>query len=291
MLSEIDGKEIKELSERKRREYNLGMDPLGENIFKLLRNLNINVLYYPSRQKTNQSNHIHAVFAATENEGIRNRFIMLNTNEYYDKQIFAVAHELYHFWVEESKMHTLRNIYDSSQKREMKANRFAAEFLLPTESLIKEISEKNNGFDSLKDWSKLKILRFTAQLHCDYKLPYKAIIKRLYEVKAIEDEQYNDLIQEDVRVISDTYHKIGVSIDKGVFDLLNEKTMKTGSDTLFIDMIISNYENGIISLDELANDLNLFGKSLEDFGLDEDIDEETLLEMEELIKELQNESE
>jgi Zn-dependent peptidase ImmA (M78 family) len=187
-------------------------------------------------------------------------------------------------------MHTLRDIYDDLEMREYKANRFAAELLLPTESLKREVQKKNKGQVSIVNWKHQSLLRFIARLHCEYKLPFKAIVKRLYEIEAIDEKKYQVLYSENTRQKDTLYQKIGLTIDNGVFTLLNNRTMKVSVDTRFLDVIITNFEKDIISEGELVKDLTLFDKKLEDFGLIEEVNESGWLEMQDLLKELEDES-
>jgi hypothetical protein len=51
MLSKQEELELIEITERKRREHNLGMSPIGDSIFKLVRDLGITILYYPNKKE------------------------------------------------------------------------------------------------------------------------------------------------------------------------------------------------------------------------------------------------
>ena len=103
-------------------------------------------------------------------------FIGLNTADYFDKQIFAIAHELYHFYTKTGS-HLSRSSEEVDNLVETEANRFAAEFLLP-ENTLKNIVLAEFKTSSLEK-SKLK--------HCcasllGYNAPggsYRSIVKRL----------------------------------------------------------------------------------------------------------------
>ena len=151
--------------------------------------------------------------------------------------------------------------------------------MLLSDTLIREIIEVNGSSLDLTHWRYTTLLRWIAQIQCDYKLPYKSIIFRLKRIKAIDEEFFNKLIKEPVRTNNSTYHLIGLNVDKNTFEMLNKPTRRYGADVNVMEKIIRNYENGIISLTELADDLALFNKGIIDFGLKEDIDPDDLDEI------------
>jgi len=80
--------EIAELAKSQRRIHELGMGPLGDNIFKLLRTLNIQLVRYPIPASSANPNPFSALYVASNEDGHTMRYIGLNTDDYYDKQIF-----------------------------------------------------------------------------------------------------------------------------------------------------------------------------------------------------------
>jgi Zn-dependent peptidase ImmA (M78 family) len=280
-LSHKDVYIIGELAKEKRRMFDIGMGPLGDNIFKLIRKIGIYLIYYPIPIDNNQENPFSAVYLSSEQKGEKINFIGLNTQDYYDKQIFALGHELYHYF-EKAEIHVCR-ISDGPQSYpELKANRFAAEFLLPTDKLVSEVQEINNGDIDLKKWKLTALLRFVARLHCEYRLPYKAIVRRLLEIESIDRTQFDKLVMEPVRTKESLYYRIGMNMDATVFELLNTPTHKSGVDGEDLNKILSNFESGLISEAELSKDLFLFGKTLAEFGLEEPIMEKDLEGLDEL---------
>jgi hypothetical protein len=148
---------------------------------------------------------------------------------------------------------------------------------------LSEIQEINNGEIDLKKWKQTALLRFIARLHCEYRLPYKAIVKRLKEIESIDNIQFDRLLVDSVRTKDTPYYLIGTNMDETVFELLNRPTQKIGVDGEDLNKILSNFEGGLISGAELAKDLSLFGKTMVDFGLEEEIEEEDLEELKELF--------
>ncbi|MFW6028812.1 MAG: ImmA/IrrE family metallo-endopeptidase [Halanaerobiales bacterium] len=110
-------------------------------------------------------------------------FIYINSYLPYDKQIFAAAHELYHY-LEKHNRELLRpkSLEENNVDRaENKANLFAALLLVPEESLMKELSLLN--VKSGRDLDELKIIK----LMDTFAVPLKTIILRLYEIDILSE--------------------------------------------------------------------------------------------------------
>ncbi|WP_346866842.1 MULTISPECIES: ImmA/IrrE family metallo-endopeptidase [unclassified Clostridium] len=274
--------ELSEMAKEKRRELDIGTAPMGDSILKFIREKGIKLIYVPIENSDTDELFFSAVYVCIKEDDCKTKFIGLNTNDYYDNQIFALGHELYHYY-EESSVHLCRISNDMQSIRELKANRFAAEFLLPTDKLEKEIKGVNDGELQLYKWKQSTLLRLIARLHCEYRLPYKAIVKRLLEINAIKREQYTELFNEPTRNENDEYYTIGLSINSEIFKLLNSKTMKKGVDGSDLETVVRNYEDGIISLSDFIESLEMFDKKIHDFGVVEDVDIEDIAEMEEMF--------
>ncbi len=277
-LEKSDLFSIAELAKDKRRHFDVGMLPIGDNIFKLIRKEGIYLICSPVEIDISRDNNFSAIYVRLPESFNGMSFIGLNTADYIDKQIFALAHELYHHY-EKSPLHVSRLSDDELNLRELRANRFAAEFLLPTEKLETEIKDVNNGDSELKHWKPLALLRLIARLQCEYKLPYKAIVKRLLEIRSIDNGQYEDLLVQEARDKNSSYFHIGCSTNEEVFKMLNTKTFKSGVDANELEKILLNYEDNIISISELAETLAIFNKTLSDFGLEEEVDKKDLEEL------------
>jgi len=76
---------------------------------------------------------------------------------------------------------------------------------------------------------------------------------------------------EDSRNPASMYWKYGMVINPSVFEKLNTRTREIGADGENLNKLIENFEASLISRAELSEDLALFHKTLEDFGLDDSI--------------------
>ncbi|MCU5589826.1 ImmA/IrrE family metallo-endopeptidase [Bacillus cereus] len=290
-LSPQDIHSIEKLVKQTRGDY--GIEPLGENLFRIVRNLNIHLIYVPIHEHSPNESAFKGVYLSTQfqketNEKIQ--FIGVNSNDYFDSILFDLSHELYHYHEDVTLDIHRAGDEETEEIRELKANRFGAELLLPKEALLHEVKEWNNGNISIFDWERLKLLRFIAYVQCQYWMPYKCIVIRLFEESCISKEQHDILLAEQYREEKSTYYTIGCSVDKDVFIKLNSRSMKIGMEQTNMEVLLQNYENGILDSNELANDLALYEKTLDDYGITIPIDEKDLIELQQLFDDLAEES-
>lgn len=275
-LNELQIEKIRKLAMDKRKSLGfIGETPIANDIFTILDLLDIMLLKYSIKSEGDRPAFSAAMMYLEEGDK-ELVFIGLNTADYFDKQIFAIAHELYHYYTKTGS-HLSRLEDDENDLIETKANRFAAEFLLP------EVTLKGIVIEEFKTLSLVKItiktlLRFIARLQCTWCLPYHSIVKRLSEIGAISKKQYEELYSVNERDLNGEYGKIGLAVNSETFNKLNTKTNTIGTSANNIEIIIRNFEDHLIDEDKFADTLSLFNKSPDDFGYeitvsDEDMDE------------------
>ena len=275
-LNEVQVDEIRKLAGDERRFLGfVGETPIANDIFTILDKLDIMLLEYPIEPEGDRPAFSAAIMYSEEGDK-KLTFIGLNTADFYDKQIFAIAHELYHYYTK-SGSHLSRPEDEESSLIEVKANRFAAEFLLP-ETVLESIVLDEFKTSSLEKIQHKALLRFIARLHCTWWLPYRSLVRRLREIGAISLEQYAKLYSVDERDLHGEYGKIGQAINKEVFLKLNQPTKNIGTSPNEIEIIIRNFEDNLIDEDKFAETLSLFNRTPDEFGYEikvsqEDIDE------------------
>lgn len=237
--------------------------PVGSDLQLILECNNIILLNYPIERSG--SNSFSAIFSQSKVGTQVFSFIGINTYDYYDKQIFAIAHELYHFSAQ-NKPHISRDGTPSTSE-ERKAEYFAAELLLPLDILCSTIMSEFHKSD-ISDIPLSAKLRFIARLHCKWWLPYKAIVKRLYEAEALTPSAFDELYAIDERNETGTYYRIGLSTNSSYFTLLNTITKQIGTSAANLEDAIRNFDDDHTSADELIKGLQLFGLKPADFGID-----------------------
>ena len=177
--------------------------PLGfnqvpkESVFTLLENKST-VIYFPLENEENDGFHI----SLPVNDNMEN-FVYINTSKYVEKQIFTAAHELGHLLKLEEYLREKCKHFNE-QDSEYYVNRFAAILLIPSGILKKiftnrvkilitenEVQKKDNKFYL----TELDMSRIIAYLMDFFFVPYKTIVRRLYECKCISEESANHLLE------------------------------------------------------------------------------------------------
>ena len=194
-------------------------------------------------------------------------FMGINTSIPYDKQVFTMAHELYHYL-------TRTGLAFSSDKDqedklvEKKADRFAAELLLPVNSLKNSVIEEFGK--TLDGESDLRVLRFIIGLQCEWWLPYRSVVLRLNEEGYLNDRfaYFLELNTDEGSLYSTVFD----AVDKERHRFLNKVTKKIGISSFAMEMIIKNYEDGLMTDDEFFEVLRCFDKNPSDYGFDLSVD-------------------
>lgn len=265
VLNEKQIYEVKGLASDTRQSFGVHPNvPIGNDIKLLLEKNDILLCEYPFSDTDGTHTYGNITWFKTDNETIT--FIGLNTSSFYDEQIFAIAHEIYHYITQSGKAYTPDMEYEDTIT-EKKADRFAAELLLP-EAALKAVAVGMLGSSDMREIPETRLLRFIARIQCDWWLPFQAIINRLYEEGFIDESQYEKLYEIDCRSEDGMYRRLLKNIDAEISELLNKKTKTVGVSNKVVETIISNYEDGFIDDDEFVSTLAMFDKKPEDFGFD-----------------------
>ena len=265
VLDEMQISDIKMLANDTRQFFGVHQYvPIGNDIRLLLEKKGILLCEYPYPDSEGTHTYGNITWFKCGEDTIT--FIGLNTSSYYDEQVFALAHEIYHFITRTGRAYT-PELEHEDKVEEKKADRFAAELLLPADALKQVVKEEFSSLDLINE-SDNRVMRLAARIQCDWWLPYQSIINRFYEENLISKDQYDRLYEIDCRTESDTYRRILRNTDKEISELLNKKTKTVGISNKVTETIISNYEDGFIDDDEFVNLLMLFDKKPEDFGID-----------------------
>lgn len=280
VLSEKQIDEVKQLADETRKLFGVYGDvPIANDIFMLLEKKEIVLCQYPFHTK--KESHLDANITWFETDYGPITFIGLNTSLYFDEQIFALAHELYHYITKSGKAYT--DIDEEDKVTEKKADRFAAELLLPREALHSRVISQFRS-SNLDEVSDLRLLRFVARLQNEWWLPYHSLVLRLYEEGYIKQNMFDNLFAIDDRDSESRYSKIFASVAPDCYKILNEKTERTGISNQVLEEFIQNYEDGNMTDDEFVELLSMFGKSPVDLGFDLYVDDDDMSDLEELFE-------
>lgn len=259
-LSRQEINEIKELAKEKRADY--GIAPIGINIFRYILEKEKD-LFFESEAFDNKDLDALIYMPNTSNS---TAFIIINSNQSLLNQVFATAHEYYHY---------LRDIDDirdnpkacslsnQKEKSEQKASRFAAEFLLPDEALKKHI---NKWFEyikkeKIKDADLQEIVALCYLLTIKFGLPLKAVLFRLRE------EEYID----DIGQYLSNYNFLKGSLSEAKTKFSKQARELLSNDNPFIDdnmyaIIPKAFERGYVSLDKLEKEIKILNLDKEYFS-------------------------
>lgn len=211
-LKAQDIESIRDLVGKKRFSLGFAGDfPSPNDIHTIFEKLDIILIEFPLETESDKPA-FSAVILRSEEGGESLVCIGLNTAVYYDKQIFAIAHELYHYF---TKLGSRLSRQDGQEDDvfEAKANWFAAEFLLPEDVLRRRVFDEFKSYFLANIQTKV-LLRFIAWLHCVWWHQYRSLVKRLWEIEAIAQTQYREPYRFDERDPEGEYSRIGRAIQK-----------------------------------------------------------------------------
>lgn len=232
-------------------------DVIGTQIFLIL-SLHARVIYYPLGKA--------GPWGITYMWGMDSRgpadkpFVAINTSIPVDAQVFAAAHELYHIWYDEKAEAIPASILGETDEHgvqldvsELKANRFAAEFLADEEML----------------WQEMRIYSITPrkinvkeilQLAALFTVPYKTMVKRLHEIEAINQDEREQYLAKTESSIEQLRRRYSLTIP--------ETDNRISIDNL-VELAVAIYEKKRISYEKLQYLLSMSNLEPSDVGITE----------------------
>lgn len=242
-------------------------DVIGDQIFSIL-SLYTRVIYYPLGADAPWGfTRVTGMYAEAL---VQKPFVVINTSIPRDCQIFAAAHELYHIWFEHDSNVILPNVLEEiSGMDELRANRFAAEFLVDQNLLEQEMKMYSmaNGKITIKDVLKLADL---------FVVPYRTMVKRLREIKAIDEKTETELL---------TKKDIDIQKLRKRFALSIPQADNRISINNMIELTVAIYEKKLITYEKLEALLSLSKLTPDDVGVTkpESNDFPTVQELDEIM--------
>jgi Predicted Zn peptidase len=283
-LNEEEIDDIKTLATEKRVNYALA--PIGEKIFEFITEQYPNIFFELVDLENDEIDGMLYI----PKRGEEKAYIILNGNKPFINQIFAAAHEYYHYIKDYESIKEKPYICCLSSLNnlnEKKASRFAAELLLPSAALEKEMKfiRKRINLSSKKKFGFEEYAALCMILTLKYKLPLKAVIYRLHE------EEYIDNVDEYIKkyeFIKNVLMEAEI-VKSQINQLYSNRNEIIDSGSIIYKQIQSSYNNGLASREEIIEDadkLQLNKELIESFFdkiEDEDEDEEDF-EIRELVK-------
>lgn len=252
-LSEADIAQVRQQARQKLVEFSKLNDIIGVQIFAIL-GIEARVLYYPLGEDGPWG------FTC---QGTGKPFIALNTAIDVEKQVFAAAHELYHIFfngkadfIPSSILGEIDEQGNTLEISELKANRFAAEFLVD-ESLLKQemqLYSVISGKVTVKDILMLANLFY---------VPYEMMVKRLCEVNAITSEESDALRDRTLDEISNLRRRYSFPMPK--------PDNRIALDNL-PELAVKQFEKGNITYEKFTYLLHICELTPADVGIDKPAD-------------------
>ena len=250
-LNEMEIDQIKILVKEKRVNYALA--PIGEKIFNFIAEQYPNIHFELVKLDSDKIDGMLYI----PKSGYDKAYIILNRKKPFINQIFAAAHEYFHYIKDYETIKEKPYICCLSSLNsinEKKASRFAAEILLPEEALRKEIkfykvrnkSNDNNGF-SFEEYAVISML-----LTIKYQLPLKAVIYRLHEEGYINNI---DKFIKNYSVIKSVLMQIEIFRDD-IELLYGNANSAIDNEGIIYQQIEMVYKNGLASREEIIKDAN-----------------------------------
>ncbi len=258
-LSEGEIADLQRMARSKLGECRKTQDVIGNQIFSIL-GLYARVFYYPLGEKEPWGlTYMWGTDSAYSDE---KPFVAINTSIPIDAQVFAAAHELYHIWFDQrSEAIPSSILYDSGESDheiddpELRANRFAAEFLVDEDLLRQEmkIYSITPGKIRVKDVLTLASL---------FTVPYKTMIKRLCEIGAMNKFEMDDFLSKSEDILTSLRTRFALP------------TLPTDNRVLIdnlVELAVSAYEQKKISYEKLQYVLSISNLEPKDVGIEEPI--------------------
>ena len=251
-IKEVQAKAREKLSDCKKEH-----DVIGTQIFSIL-SLNARVFYYPLGKAGPWG--ITYMWGNCSDIVTQKPFIAINTSIAEDAQVFAAAHELYHIWFDQRAESISTSILSETNgggvqldDAELKANRFAAEFLvderiLQQEMRIYSIDQKSVG------------IRDILQLSALFTVPYRTIVKRLNEINIINKNDCTKLLGMTERDIEQLRKKFGIPINNGDERIIIDN---------LVELAVSMYDQKRITYEKLQYLLSISSLTPNDIGVTE----------------------
>jgi len=232
--------EIRRKAEDKRSQLGFGIyAPIGAKVFSCLDRQEILTLRFPVDDLD-----LAAFIGRRDGQDV----VFVNTSLPRGKQHFAAAHELYHAWFDGDVLSNWNTVCEieyngGSTVREMQANRFAAEFLVPRRGMRDYLESLPAQFD---------LVDRIVLLSDYYEVPVRTIVLRL------EEESYISAKDKD-RLLLDPAIYAKRRGEFGLAGTMEEPTFHRSVSPVFCVLMRNNRADGRISpakLEELVELMN-----------------------------------
>ena len=166
--------------------------------------------------------------------------IYVNSNKAKHRQIFTLFHELAHLLMHTGGIDTRQDDYieyltGNNRRIEILCNRFAAEFLVPSEDFRARLADKSIHDGAIGDWAAL------------YGVSRETILRRLFDWGRVSQQEYEEKTRQWRKERRESSGSGGnYYLTRGAY--LGER---------YIETVFSNYHQGKVSLEQAADYLDI----------------------------------
>lgn len=239
---------IEKIAENARDECNI-TDYGFQNIFEAAEKVGYRVIRYPIGSESFLG---FALIKEAE------KIIFSNSSQILSREIFSIAHEIGHQKLHLLEQHkTIIRDHDFSERdeNEIEANYFAACLLMPMEKVVKFIRLELNDKD-IEVWNGLDI----ARIQTAFNVSYDMVLIRLKSLRIIDDNLLGKL---KIEKMEQTTARLLNAIN-GNSDLCKPTSAKK-IPAEYLEWVISNYNEKLISMKSLETALKFVDINAEDF--------------------------
>ncbi|GAB4243801.1 MAG: XRE family transcriptional regulator [Thermoleophilia bacterium] len=225
------------LAREERKRLGMGDDPVGD-MAGLIEEQGVRLFRYPLPESG-----IMGAFHYSDELG---PCVFLNSGVRESRQGFSAAHEYCHFLVDRKLVGYACPRFENSSKRplhEIRANSFAAAFLMPAEGIRRLVSEY--GFDGVED---------LAYLQHYYKVSKESLLYRLLNLGIINSEQRERFLRMSIEVLEPFFRNGQCRTD---LDSEAGEEVASRFGRRFVSLVIQAYRLRKISASKLAELLRL----------------------------------
>ncbi len=234
---------IRKFIEAKRKEKGIVNRILGEDVFSILESESV-LLYYPL-----EGDRIKGIHAEKMIHNELKQFVFINSEKEIDNQTWTAAHELGHVW--KVDVYVKDQIPDCMVAGEDIVNRFASELLFPLKEFAVEYTQCMKRMCLGNNLTKKQFMEVIAYLMNTFCAPYKAVIKRLVEIGAIErrfEEPYIETFKESPelynQIINENYYsRLGKKRESTSMASIGRDIDLLEKNNLLPDELISKYRD------------------------------------------------
>lgn len=242
-----------------------------KDIFSLVEQMGIYLIRYPIGKNV-------LCGFCTVSEG--KKILVSNSSEILPREIYTIAHEIGHLqydfdeYTQDIKID--KDFGDiESNFIESRADYFAAALLMPKTQIEEYVYEILR-----KEYNQLKALD-VVRIQIEFNVSYAAAVKRLYELKHIDERHKSILFDERNEIKSSTLFKM-INADECLLKA-SEELKVPGN---YYEFVLSNYENGYVPFENFSKALSVVGVDANIFKKEETPENEDI-NLDDIFKEFE----